>query len=145
MTKDQEQALSTLNPKPIEQQLQDLEGAILNGWVNPIDGILAVKKFQSLLDKLKKNINDSAIVELRSYPQGFEGQDGKVELRNSASRWSFKHIDVWNEKKKELSAIEELAKAAHNTGETIYDSEGVEISPAIKSGGGETVFVTLKK
>lgn len=145
MTQEHEQALSTLNPKPIETQLKDLEGAILGGWVNPIDGILAVKKFQSLLDQLKKNINDSAIIELRSYPQGFEGQAGKVELRNSASRWSFKHIEAWEAKKKELSAIEELAKVAHKTGETIYDSEGVEIAPAIKSGGGESVFVTLKK
>ena len=145
MTQEQEQALSTLNTKPIEAQLKDLEGAILNGWVSGIDGILAVKKFESLLLNLKKNINDSAIVELRSYPQGFDGQDGKVELRNSASRWSFKHIDLWNEKKKELAAIEELAKAAHNTGETIYNSEGVEIDPAIKSGGGESIFVTLKK
>ena len=135
-----------LNPKPFKDQLVYLGNKVLEGEINPLEASIALKQMEAIIADVRAKIKDATIEEASKWTvEPFKNNSGTIQLRNSASRWSFKHIETWNEKKKELAAIEELAKVAHKTGETIYDSEGVEIAPAIKSGGGESVFVTLKK
>ncbi len=142
---ERQQAVATLNHQPIEAQLKDLENAVLSGWVSGLEAVIAVKRVQSLLDTLKKNILDSAKMEAMSFPTGYTSSTGKVELRNTATRYSFKHIDVWNKKREELKVIEALSKAAMKTDEPIYNAEGEQIERPEISGGGESLFITLKK
>jgi len=142
---EQRQALDTLNPTNIEQQLKDIEGAVLGGHIAAVDAALAVKKFTALLDNLKKAINESTITEMRSWTTGYDSSHGKIELRNSATRYDFKHIAEWVSKRDELKEIEEKSKLVAKTGAIMYDDEGVLIEAAKVSGGGESIFITLKK
>ena len=142
---ERQQALATLNHKPIEEQLKDLENAVLSGWVSSLDAVMAAKKVQQMLDTLKKNINDSAMMEMDSFQNGYVSSLGKIEKRNTATRYSFKHIDKWAEKKAELKDIEDAAKLAARSTTPLYDNEGAEIEQAHQSGGGETIFITLNK
>ena len=142
---DRQQALATLNHQPIEEQLKDLENAVLSGWVSSLDAVMAAKKMQQMLDTLKKNINDSAMIEMESFRNGYTSSLGKIEKRATATRYSYKHIDKWAEKKAELKEIEDAAKLAARSTTTIFDNEGLEIEQAHQSGGGETIFITLNK
>ena len=143
---ERQQALATLNHKPIEEQLKDLESAVLSGWVSSLDAVMAAKKMQQMLDTLKKNINDSAMMEMDSFQKRlYVSSLGKIEKRATATRYSYKHIDKWAEKKAELKEIEDAAKLAARSTTTLFDNEGVEIEQAHQSGGGETIFITLKK
>tara|TARA_R110000850_G_scaffold86835_1_gene186830 strand:- start:46 stop:492 length:447 start_codon:yes stop_codon:yes gene_type:complete len=142
---ERQEALATLNPTNITEQLKDLENAVLGGWISGLDASLAVKKFESLLGSLKKNIQESAITEARSFPNGYASSLGKVELRSTATRYSYKHIPEWNEKKSELDAIEQKAKLVAKSGVVLFSEEGVQIEPAISSGGSESIFITLRK
>ena len=142
---ERQQALSTLNHKPIEDQLKDLESAVLSGWVSSLDAVMAAKKMQQMLDTLKKNINDSAMMEMDSFQNGYVSSLGKIEKRATATRYSYKHIDKWAQKKAELKEIEDAAKLASRSTTPLYDNEGAEIEQAHQSGGGETIFITLKK
>ncbi len=142
---ERQEALATLNHKPIEQQLKDLEGAVLNGWVSSLDATLAVKQMQTLLDTLKKNISDLALMEMEGFKNGYVSSMGKIEKRGTATRYSFKHIPKWVEKKAELKEIEDQSKMAAKSSGALYDNDGEEIEKAVASGGGESIFITLKK
>lgn len=140
-------AESKLDPTGINSQLQDLTGGVLGGFINPIEAIGAIKQFSKALETAKKAITDEAIDELQKWPNGFENSNVKIELRNTARRYSFKHIPEWAEKKAELQDIEATAKGAlkgYEKGLDMVNSDGEVIQPAKVSGGGQSVFVTLK-
>jgi len=93
------------------------------------------------LDKLEKTVKDSkdklkelAFKKAEQYGEkSFEDFGAKVELSGKTT-WDFKHIPAWNDKKKELSDIEESAKmAAINATKNIEsanNSTGEVIVPA---------------
>jgi len=150
MLEDQSKIIAenTLNPTVINNQLTDLTDAVLAGWISGIDAVAAIKIFTKALETAKKAITETAIEELGNYKGGFENNICKVELRNSARRYSFKHIEKWTKVKAILTDIEAESKwalTAYEKGQTISNEDGEIIEPAQVSGGGETVFITLKK
>ena len=140
-----DQAMETLNPVTLEQRFKNITGAIDAGMLNPLDAIMAAKKFEKLLATLKKDITETVITEMLTYNNKFEDSSGKIEVRNGAGRWDYKHISKWVEKKNELTEIEEAAKLAAKSKHPLFDNDGCEIEPAKYTEGKETVYVTLKK
>ena len=137
-----------LSPLPIKQQLDYLVESVLAGCINPIEAAGAIKLFSKALEEANKAIKDSAIEELRKHKEGFENDSVKVELRNTATRYDYKHIKEWSTKKGELKNIETSAKQAalsYAKGQTIVDENGEIIEAAISSGGNESIFITVKK
>ncbi len=146
--KNQDETIQALNPSPITAQLDYLVGAVAGGAINPIEAVGALKLFAVAVDQAKKACTDAAMIELAKYgKEGFENDLMKAELRNTATRYDFKHIESWSKKKAELVEIETEAKIAHNMQlqmkQLVVDGEIIE--PAISSGGGESVFIKLKK
>jgi len=138
-----------LNVVPLTEQVSYLTEAILAGYVSPLEGSLALKQIANLVSKAQADIKDVAIEEAEKYGrEGFNNAIGKIEERNSASRYSYKHLPDWVAVKSHLTDIENQAKEAQKASEkglTISDYDGEIVEPAIKSGGGETLFVSLKK
>ena len=137
-----------LNPTPINQQLDYLTEAVLGGHINPIEAVGAIKLFNKALETANKAIKDAAMVELAKYPEGFENETVKVELRNSATRYKYDHIPEWQTLKDQLKDIEDSAKQAEKMSQRmqkLVTDEGEVVTPAIASGGGETIFIKLKK
>ena len=84
------------------------------GRVNPLDAFAIFKKMESLFNEAKKQIDALAIEEAEHYGQSTFSHNGqKYEVRNGATRYSFKGIQEWEEKNAELKAIEEKYKQAY--------------------------------
>lgn len=134
-----------LNPKPFKDQLVYLGNKVLEGEINPLEASIALKQMEAIIADVKAQIKDAAVEESSKWTvEPFRNNAGKIEMRNGATRYSFKHIEKWVEKKKELAEIEALAKTAARSNSTFYDDQGEEVEKAIASGGAPVIAITLK-
>jgi len=133
----------------IEEAVANCVEAVDGGHMDALKAFIELKASAKLMADALKQIEELAIDELRNYPKGKAEMLGAVaEIRNTAGRYSFKHVDEWNNAKAIISQVETDAKEAFKLrlkGQTLYDADGVEITPADFTEGKETVFVTLPK
>ena len=84
------------------------------GNINPLDAFAIFKKMEALFNEAKKSIDSLAIDEAETFGESTFSHNGqKYEVRNGATRYSFKGIQEWEEKNAELKAIEEKYKQAY--------------------------------
>ena len=84
------------------------------GNINALDAFAIFKKMESLFNEAKKSIDSLAIDEAETFGESTFSHNGqKYEVRNGATRYSFKGIQEWEEKNEELKAIEEKYKQAY--------------------------------
>lgn len=121
------------------QKIQDAEADALKAYIE-------LKQSADLIADALKQIKDLAIEELDNYPRRKAELMGvKVEVRDGASRYDFKHIHDWSEYKSRLKAIEEEAKEAAKLarkGMVMIDDDGVEVEAAKVTEGKETIFIS---
>jgi hypothetical protein len=108
---------------------------------------IELKDFLSVIEKAKKEIEQSALDEARRYDKqsllGF-----KVEVRSCAGAWDFSGWSKHTKAKETLKALEEQAKVAAKlslNGSNAVDDEGEVITPAVFKPGKETIFLTKTK
>lgn len=102
------------------------------GEVSPLSAFTLLKRMihhcEAALERVKQEATEEA---LEYQDQPFDGYTVKVV--EGSARYSYKHIDEWAKKNKELKAIEASAKAAakqHEKGITLSDEDGVVVQPA---------------
>ena len=121
------------------QKVEDAEADALKAYIE-------LKQSADLIADAMKQIKDLAIEELDNYPKRKAELMGvKVEVRNGASRYDFKHIHDWSEYKSRLKAIEEDAKEAAKLakkGIIMVDDDGAEVEAAKVTEGKETIFIS---
>ena len=84
------------------------------GNINALDAFAVFKKMEALFNEAKKSIDSLAIDEAETFGESTFSHNGqKYEVRNGATRYSFKGIQEWEEKNAELKAIEEKYKQAY--------------------------------
>jgi len=94
--------------------IQDIVNDVEIGNINPLDAYTIFKKMENLFNDAKKSIDNYAIEEAEKFGKSsFEFNSQKYEVRNGATRFSFKGIDEWEQKSSELKAIEEKYKLAY--------------------------------
>lgn len=149
LTTPAEIGIQTMDHRPFEEQLTDMVAACKDGWIPGHEAMGALKIMEKAIEKAKAELKDEAVTAMRSYPNGFENELVKMEMRATATRYDYKHIPEWAKLKEQMKAIEEGAKTAYRMylkGLEAFDHEtGEVLTPAKASGGAETVFITLKK
>jgi hypothetical protein len=71
---------------------------------------------ESVFNEAKKSIDTFAIDEAEKFgASSFEFNGQKYEVRNGATRFSFKGISEWEQKNNELKAIEEKYKTSYKS------------------------------
>ena len=84
------------------------------GNINPLDAFAIFKKMEAMFNEAKKSIDSLAIDEAETFGESTFSHNGqKYEVRNGATRYSFKDIPEWVEANKNLKQIEEKYKTAY--------------------------------
>jgi len=84
------------------------------GRVNPLDAFAIFKKMETIFNEAKKQIDTLAIDEAEHYGLSTFSHNGqKFEVRNGATRFSFKGIKEWEDANENLKSIEEKYKLAY--------------------------------
>lgn len=96
------------------QEIAELVESAENGDVNALRIYAQLKRTNDLLSDAIKQIEPLALNEAsKQGAKSFEAYGNKFELRNGSVRYSYKNIPIWDEKSKELKAIEEKSKLAY--------------------------------
>ena len=106
--------------------------------------IAEVMTYLQLFDKVKETIKKSELVQrvmIANANEKVEVNGFRIEQHVSTS-YKFDNDPVWGYLKKQLAKRKALMKVAMT--QTIYDEEGIEVTPAIKTSG-ESYKLTLKK
>ena len=84
------------------------------GNINPLDAFAIFKKMEAMFNDAKKSIDSLAIDEAETFGESSFSHNGqKYEVRNGATRYSFKEIPEWIEANNNLKQIEEKYKTAY--------------------------------
>lgn len=84
------------------------------GNINPLDAFAIFKKMEAMFNDAKKSIDSLAIDEAETFGESSFSHNGqKYEVRNGATRYSFKDIPEWIEANNNLKQIEEKYKTAY--------------------------------
>ena len=84
------------------------------GNINPLDAFAIFKKMEAMFNEAKKSIDSLAVDEAETFGESTFSHNGqKYEVRNGATRYSFKEIPEWVEANKNLKQIEEKYKTAY--------------------------------
>ena len=84
------------------------------GNINPLDAFAIFKKMEAMFNEAKKSIDSLAIDEAETFGESTFSHNGqKYEVRNGATRYSFKDIPEWVEANNNLKQIEEKYKTAY--------------------------------
>lgn len=144
-----EQAQALLNTGKLHEQIIDLGNASESGWLNPIEAYVEIKKIEASLKLAADKIKDAAIDEAeKENTKEFKKFGAKIAIRNSGAGWSYSKVPQIAELKERVKSYEQLAinaAAEAKFGNKVFDSEGVEISPAERKEGKTNIFITLDK
>ena len=120
-------------------QLQELLDSVANGHSDPLATYIESKRLQKSIDAALKQVQPEAITEAHKYGKSFTFQGAKIEVRNGASRWDYKHVSAWVSASENLKRIEKLSQL----GGAVDEVTGEVIEKAVKIEGAETIAVGL--
>lgn len=84
----------------------------VQGVESPFKALAIAKEYKKKVDECLKAIEEVAMEEAKNHPKEFESDGYEFTKRNGSRRFDFKHIEEWQQKKQELTNIEEKYKSA---------------------------------
>lgn len=143
--------LSLLNTTKSERAsfVENVIATIKDGWNEAINVHLQVKCMEEICKQIKDHPEYKAMLmeSAAKYGKSYEFHNGTIAIRNSPTRPDYSTCGdpIYNELKDALKEREKFLKGVPSTGVEIrHGDELVTVMPPTYSGGGETVFVTLK-
>jgi hypothetical protein len=113
-SQDQLEQISKVGVPNVTSIINGIVSDVEVGNINALDAFAIFKKMEALFNEAKKSIDSLAIDEAETFGESTFSHNGqKYEVRNGATRYSFKGIQEWEEKNAELKAIEEKYKQAY--------------------------------
>lgn len=113
-SQDQLEQISKVGMPNVTSIINGIVSDVEVGNINPLDAFAIFKKMEAMFNEAKKSIDSLAIDEAETFGESTFSHNGqKYEIRNGATRYSFKGIQEWEEKNAELKAIEEKYKQAY--------------------------------
>ena len=135
----------------IDNSTGDIVDMVKLGNIEPSIAFLYLKNIEKLAKEKRESITTETIDQL--YSIGLEGKGynlsgGTLELKNSAGRWDFSHIEEIVALEERLKELKERSKAAYKLslkGSNLVTEDGEIVTPANFKAGKEIVAVRLKK
>ena len=122
--------------------MNEITQLVLNGEKDALLAYIELKSIEKEVKASLEKIKDLAIAEAEKFGEkSFKAFGAKVELRNSAGRWDFKHLEWYRHGKHQ----EDLAKESFNAnkkGMTYSNEDGEVIEPAKFNPGKLTIAIT---
>lgn len=121
----------------------DLFSATSEGFIDPLSAFTMMHRLKSCIDLNMKAIQDQAVSEAEKYDgKTFQFKGYEITKKAAAGRWDFKHLEDWNQKKAEITEVEEKHKIAFKMaekGDKYVTDDGEVIEPATYTPGAETI------
>ena len=137
---------ANINKDTAINPIRDIAKMVEDGIVDPLKAFLALKEIENKAKEYKKKIEDIALDEIAKYGREGVDIDGySLNLKRSAGRWDFKHIEEIVETEKHLKELKEKHKGSYKQTANKITSigEGGEvITPAIFKEGKDIISIT---
>lgn len=104
----------------------------INGDIDALEAYIKLSNAKKELEQLMKSVLDSAIYEFDMHEEKTIIHKGFEIRKTQSARYDYSQVTAWNDRKKELSKIEDYAKLALKNGENLILETGEIIEPAIK-------------
>lgn len=132
----------------IVQEILKLADDAIQGIANPLEAYVELKKIEKILEQCLESVKPEACQDAYNYPEkSFDKYGVTITKSRAPGRWDYKGIDQWNDQKKKLTEIEQLAQAAFklsSKGQTITDDDGVIVQPGKYTEGADTITIKIK-
>jgi hypothetical protein len=124
--------------------IQQAEQKTVDGLAHPLHTYIQLKKLEKSLKKAIENIQEIAIDEGLKYNQkSFSAFGAKIEMKSAPARWDYSKCIQVQHLSAKLKTMQELAQLATST--EMYDEDGMQIEPAKKIDGKQSIAITLEK
>ena len=123
-------------------ELFDKVSKVKEGELNALTLYIELKQLEIQLSEAIKDVQPLAIDEALKYPEkSFVKDNAIIEKRSTPSTWDFSGVLAYEQAKKRLKYIEDIAKAGGG-----YDTETTEeIGNAVKIEGKQTISIKFNK
>ena len=118
--------------KVIDLITADVNNLVLDGGLYSIEAVVIAKKMENAAKTIREEWEEEALVVTESW-KGQEFAGYTATQKDGARRYSFKHLDSWNEvndNKKELELAAKNAYIQAQLGNVIVDEDGVIVQQA---------------
>jgi len=125
--------------RTIQQQIEDILLEATDGNIPSLKAYIILQDIEKLCKDAKEGIKEDAYKEASRYgAKTFDEYGRTITLSEGRRTWKYDHIKEWNDKKAELSTVEEKAKSfaqmyEKNPGKPIFDENGAEVDIAIST------------
>ncbi len=132
----------------VNKYVKDIADLVENGEIDPIKAFLVLKEIENRSKEYKKKIEDIALEEVSKYGREGTNIDGyKVNIKKSAGRWDFNHIEEIVDLENKLKALKDKHKGSYHQSQNNLTSigEGGEVVDPAKFKEGRDIIIVSKK
>lgn len=116
----------------------------IEGKINAIEAYVQLKTLEKVIKEAIDKVQELAIDEGLKYNQkSFVAYGATVEMKSAPSRWDYSKCMQVQHLSAKLKTMQELSQLAVNS--TMYDEDGLQIEPASKIEGKQSIAITLGK
>jgi len=135
-----------MNRERIVDEIVTLVTEVEEGNEDALKALIHLKGIEKILADSISQIKEAAVTEAKKYEaKEFELEGAKVQVKEGAARFSYKHIPQWNTLDDKRKLIEEAAKNRYkNPSLLVADESGEEIPMAKCTYDKESIAITLK-
>jgi uncharacterized protein YnzC (UPF0291/DUF896 family) len=133
----------------VVDKAKDIVELVREGYLAPTKAFILLKKIEEKSKELREEIKSETLEELGSIgyeSKSYKIEGGTLELRNSAGRWDFSHIEDIVALERLLKEYKERSKEAYKKslkGLILVTEDGEEVTPAKFKEGKETIVTKL--
>lgn len=125
----------------LDQIIQDVK----NGNESALKAYAVLKKAEDSIKTMIEEVKEQALSEAAQHPEKTFSDHGYIfERRNGSARYSFKHIEQWNNLKEEIKQLETRSKTAYsnyNKGMMTATTDGEEIELPVVTYSSDVLIV----
>jgi hypothetical protein len=116
----------------------------IEGKMNAIESYVQLKTIEKVIKEAIDKVQELAIDEGLKYNQkSFVAYGATVEMKSAPSRWDYSKCMQVQHLSAKLKTMQELSQLAVNS--KMYDEDGLQIEPATKIEGKQSIAITLGK
>ena len=116
----------------------------IEGKMNAIESYVQLKTIEKVIKEAIEKVQDLAIDEGLKYNQkSFVAYGATVEMKSAPARWDYSKCMQVQHLSSKLKTMQELSQLAVKS--TMYDEDGLQIEPATKIEGKQSIAITLGK
>lgn len=117
----------------LKDRVEEIKQGVLEGNINPLNAMEAVKRMEEYLSDLKKSVTDIALEELDKFSEKEVDFGGAKFSKSQSGRYDYSNDSEWSALNNARKEREKLLQTAYKTkGEFVLDGEVIE-KPNYKS------------